>query len=88
MKHGHGMIELRAADLIVGEEAQPLPKKRRKPRRPSIAGALAQARKVGATVKAATIAVDGSVTVMFGPPEPIADLNPWDVEEAKLKGLQ
>jgi hypothetical protein len=79
MKHGPGKIELQAADLIVGEEAQPLPKKRRKPRRPTLAGALTQASKAGVAVKAATIAPDGSITIVPGQPG-ASDFNEWDQE--------
>jgi hypothetical protein len=78
MKHGHGVIELRAADLIVGEEAQPLPKKRRKPRRPTIAGALAQVTRAGVAVKAVSIAPDGTITIVPGQPGASEFNNEWD----------
>jgi hypothetical protein len=64
---------LSACDLVVGR-----PAKRRK-RRATLAGALAQATKAGAAVKAATIAPDGSVTLAFGQPG-ASDLNEWDQE--------
>jgi hypothetical protein len=73
MKHGPDKIELHAADLIVGK-----PAKRRK-RPATIAGTLAQARKAGEPVKAATIAPDGSITIVLGQPG-ASDFNEWDQE--------
>jgi hypothetical protein len=64
---------LSACDLVVGR-----PAKRRK-RRASLAGALAQARKAGEPVRAATIAPDGSITIVLGQPG-ASDFNEWDQE--------
>jgi hypothetical protein len=66
---------LSACDLVVGR-----PAKRRK-RRATLAGALREVNKVGAAVKAATIAPDGSVTLTFGEPDvadaPGNELDKW-----------
>ena len=75
MKHGPDKIELHAADLIVGQK----PAKRRRPRRPTIAGVLAQTSKAGVAVMAATIAPDGSITIVPGQPG-ASDFNEWDQE--------
>jgi hypothetical protein len=42
------------------------PGRRRRQRKPTLAGALKQASKVGANVKGATVAADGSVSLTFG----------------------
>ena len=53
-------------------------KKTRRARRPTLASALRQARKVGASVSGATISADGSVTITFGQPTVAESENEWD----------
>jgi hypothetical protein len=59
------------------------PPRKRRERKPTLAGALKQASKAGAKVSGATVAADGSVSPQFG--EANADdanggtnVNPWD----------
>jgi hypothetical protein len=55
----------------------PVPQRRRKPRRrQTLASALRQAAKVGASVSGATIE-DGKITLTFGEPQPTEASNPW-----------
>jgi len=42
------------------------PERRRRERKPTLAGALKQASKAGAKVSGATVAADGSVSLQFG----------------------
>jgi hypothetical protein len=55
------------------------PARRRRERRPTLAGALKQASKAGAKVRGATMAADGSVSLQFGEPqtEQTNDLDKW-----------
>jgi hypothetical protein len=49
----------------------------RKPRKPTLAGALKQAAKAGKSVKGAEVYSD-RVVLQFGEPPAAADINPWD----------
>jgi hypothetical protein len=55
------------------------PARKRRERKPSLAGALKQASKAGAKVRGATMAADGSVSLQFGEPqtEQTNDLDKW-----------
>ena len=67
---------LLATDLVVGEGSPP---RARKPRRPTLSGALMQADKVGRTVERAEITQDGTIALTFGSTdEPIKEHNEWD----------
>jgi len=46
------------------------PARKRRERKPTLAGALKQASKAGVDVKGATLAADGSVSLQFGEAEP------------------
>jgi hypothetical protein len=60
------------------------PARKRRPRKPTLAGALKQASKAGVDVKGATLAADGSVSLQFGEAEPSEASNPWDAEIERL----
>ena len=53
--------------------------RKRRARKPTLAGALKQASKAGVDVKGATLAADGSVSLQFGEPqtEQTNDLDKW-----------
>jgi hypothetical protein len=55
------------------------PERKRRARKPTLAGALKQAGKAGAKVRGATVAADGSVSLQFGEPqtEQTNDLDEW-----------
>ena len=55
------------------------PARKRRERKPTLAGALKQASKAGAKVRGATVAADGSVSLQFGEPqtEQTNDLDKW-----------
>jgi hypothetical protein len=54
-------------------------RRKRRARRPTLAGALKQASKAGAKVRGATVAADGRVSLQFGEPqtEQMNDLDKW-----------
>ena len=60
------------------------PARKRRARKPTLAGALKQASKAGVDVKGATLAADGSVSLQFGEAEPSEASNPWDAEIERL----
>jgi hypothetical protein len=60
------------------------PARKRRERKPTLAGALKQASKAGVDVKGATLAADGSVSLQFGEAEPSEASNPWDAEIERL----
>ena len=70
-------------DDVEGAAAEKPPRKRRE-RKPTLAGALKQASKAGAKVRGATMAADGSVSLQFGEAEPSEASNPWDAEIERL----
>jgi hypothetical protein len=49
----------------------------RRPRKPTLAGALKQATKAGHPVKGAVIDPDGKIELKFGEPDASATTNPW-----------
>lgn len=63
---------------------KPVTRTKRRNRKPSLRGAMAQAKRAGVDVAGATIAPDGSVELKFGPvPTPDAETKPkkinrWD----------
>jgi hypothetical protein len=54
----------------VEDAATEKPARKRRARKPTLAGALKQASKAGVDVKGATLAADGSVSLQFGEAEP------------------
>ena len=55
--------------------------RKRRTRRPTLAAALKQANKAGVDVKGATLAADGSVSLMFGKPSTATvNENEWDLD--------
>jgi hypothetical protein len=60
------------------------PARKRRARKPTLAGALKQASKAGVDVKGATLAADGSMSLQFGEAEPSEASNPWDAEIERL----
>ena len=55
------------------------PERKRRERKPTLAGALKQASKAGAKVRGATVAADGSVSLQFGESQTdqTNDLDKW-----------
>ena len=68
-------IDLRAVLLPTAK-----PVRKRRERKPTLAGALKQAGKAGAKVRGATVAADGSVSLQFGEAktEQTNEPDPWE----------
>jgi hypothetical protein len=66
--------QLRALGFTVGEQDKP----QRRPRRPSLKRALADAKKADQPVSGATLAADGSVSLSFGSAGAGDIGNEWD----------
>jgi hypothetical protein len=60
------------------------PSRRRRQRKPTLARALAEAKKAGVNVAGATLSSDGAVSLTFGQGETTEATNPWlaDIEKA------
>jgi hypothetical protein len=77
-KQGADHVVLVAADLAVGGRHTDGGKRERGyPRRPSLANALREAKKAGMSVKGA-IVEPGRITLTFGDPAEVGDVNEWD----------
>jgi hypothetical protein len=78
LKQGADHVFLVAADLTVGGPHTDGGKRAsERPRRPSLAKELREAKKAGMPVKGA-IVEPGRITLTFGDPADVVDVNEWD----------
>jgi hypothetical protein len=59
--------------------------RKKKPRRPTLAGVAKQASKAALDVVRYEVRPDGTVVVVTGKPEPIEPENPWSLDEFRTK---
>ena len=76
-KQGAGHVVLMAADLAVGGPHTGGGKCEPRRRRPSLAKELRDAKKAGMSVKGAIVET-GRITLTFGDPADLGDVNEWD----------